>query len=226
MPLETQTAAVSEPRSRLTRERVLQAAIELADEGGIESLSIRKLAQALGLKPMSLYHYVSSKDDILSGILDIVVRDFEVAGEEGEWKAAIRRSALSAHEVLLRHPWAATLMMSPQRVSEARLQYMESLLGRLRQAGFSAETTDHAYHALDSHIIGFTLWHTGYSNAIRAAAPVLSSSTFEELLGRFPYLKEHAGQHERKRRLDEASDYEFGLDLILDSLARMLAAKV
>jgi AcrR family transcriptional regulator len=219
-----QSEATREPRARASNERILRAAIELADEGGIESLSIRKLAQGLGLKPMSLYHYVAGKDEILNGILDLVVREFELAEEGGEWKSQIRRSAISAHQVLLRHPWACTLMMSPGRVSGARLRYMEALLGRLREAGFSAETTDHAYHALDSHIIGFTLWHTGYSTAIRAAGPDLAARSFEEILKDYPYLTEHARQHDRARRPDEANDYEFGLDLILDSLERMLAA--
>jgi AcrR family transcriptional regulator len=210
----------------LSKERVLRAAIALADQGGIESLSMRKLAEAVGLRPMSLYHYVANKDEILNGILALVVREFELAREEGEWKPAIRASAISAHQVLLQHPWACTLMMSPGRVSAARLQYMEALLARLRAAGFSAETTDHAYHALDSHIIGYTLWHTGYSTAIRAAGPDLSAQSFQELLAGFPYLTEHAQQHERKRRPDEATDYEFGLDLLLDSLERLLATSV
>lgn len=201
---------------------MLQAAIDLADEGGIDSLSIRKLAQAVGLKPMSLYHYVAGKDDIVNGILDLVVREFRLAEPEGEWNEAIRQSAISAHAILLRHPWACALMMSPGAVSASRLAYMESLLGRLREAGFSPETTDHAYHALDSHIIGFTLWHTGYSTALRAN-PQLTAGSFEQLFADYPYLGEHAQQHERKRRPGEPSDYEFGLDLILNGLERMLA---
>jgi len=215
-------APVQEPRTPLSRERVLQAAIDLADEGGIESLSIRKLAQAVGLRPMSLYHYVAGKEDIVNGILDLVVHEFRLADSEGEWKEAIRQSAISAHAVLLRHPWACALMMSPGAVSASRLAYMEALLGRLRQAGFSPETTDHAYHALDSHIIGFTLWHTGYSRALRAD-PQLTAASFEELLAGHPYLTEHARQHERKRQPGEPTDYEFGLDLILNGLERMLA---
>jgi AcrR family transcriptional regulator len=222
MLLATQIGPTHEPRSPLSKDRVLRAAIGLADNGGLESLSMRKLAHAVGLKPMSLYHYVASRDEILNGILDLVVGQFEPAPAEGDWKQAIRQSAISAHQVLLRHPWAATLMMSPGRVSAARLRYMESLLGGLREAGFSAETTDHAYHALDSHIIGFTLWHTGYSTALRAI-PELSADSFREILAAYPYLVEHAQQHERERRPGEPSDYEFGLDLILNSLDGILA---
>jgi AcrR family transcriptional regulator len=219
--LAIQTVPIREPRTRLSTERVLRAAIDLADEGGIDSLSIRKLAQAVALKPMSLYHYVASKDDVLSGILEMVIGEFEMANDGADWKQAVRRSAISAYEVLLRHPWACTLMMSPVRVRPARLRYMESLLRRLREAGLSAETTDHAYHALDSHIIGFTLWETGYTTAIRASSEELEGS-FRDLLVEYPYLSEHADQHIRERRSDEEGDFEFGLDLILNSLERIL----
>jgi AcrR family transcriptional regulator len=219
--LSIQTVPIRKPRARLSTERVLRAAIDLADEGGIESLSIRKLAQAVGLKPMSLYHYVANKDDVLSGILEMVISEFELADDPGHWKQGVRKSAISAYEVLLRHPWACTLMMSPVRVRPARLRYMESLLRRLREAGLSAETTDHAYHALDSHIIGFTLWETGYTTAIRATSDDLDDS-FRGLLVDYPYLAEHAEQHMRERRQDEEGDFEFGLDLILDSLERIL----
>jgi AcrR family transcriptional regulator len=204
------------PRARLKRDHVLQAAIELADEGGIDSLSMRKLASRLGLRPMSVYHYVSSKDQLLSGILERVVREFEPAAERGEWKPAVRRAVMSAHQSLMRHPWACTLMMSPARVTDVRLRYMESLLRRLREAGLSAETTDHAYHTLDSHIIGFTLWYHGYTTAMRAAPGDVNA--FEELLAGLPYLQEHARQHDRELRADEPTDFEFGLDLILDGL--------
>src|SRR5207249_9785500 len=116
---------------------------------------------------MTLYYYVTKKDDILDGILDLVVSEIEVPPSEGEWKAALRRSAISAHQVLLRHPWACSLMMSPARIRPARMQYMESLLGRLREAGCSGNMTHHAYHGLDSHILGFTLWEVGYSARAR-----------------------------------------------------------
>ena len=209
-----------EPHTPLSKERVLRAAINLADQGGIESLSMRKVAQELGAGAMSLYHYVANKDDILDGIVDIVVSEMDVPSDGADWKAAIRRSAISAYEVLSRHPWACALMMSV-RVRPARLRYMESLLGRLREAGFSAEITDHAYHALDSHIIGFTLWETGYSAAMKGS-PNLAATFLRELpVVDFPYLAEHAQQHMRRRRPDEEGDFEFGLDLILNSLERL-----
>ena len=124
---------------------------------------------------MSLYHYVSGKDDILGGILELVAREFDAPAGEGEWRDAIRASAISAHEALLRHPWACPLLMSASLISTARLGYMEGLLGRLRHAGFTAAMTHLAYHALDSHIIGHTLWEVGYTVGLRGMAPVGSS---------------------------------------------------
>jgi AcrR family transcriptional regulator len=207
------------PRPVLSIERVLGAAIGLADDGGLESLSMRKLAQALGVEAMSLYYYVAKKDDILDGMLDIVVGEMETAAEGTEWKAAIRRSAISAHEVLERHPWACRLMMSPARVRAARMRFIDSMLGRLRQAGFSAGQTDLAYHALDSHMIGSTLWEVGYSVGLDDsgdfAATFLRSFPADE----YPWMAEHIHQHLDVPQAGEGS-FEFGLDLILDGLER------
>ena len=211
----------AEPRVPLSRERVLRAAISLADEGGLESLSMRKLAQELGVEAMSVYYYVANKDEILDGILNFVISEFELAVGGPDWKAAIRRSALSAHDVLMRHPWACNLMMSVKRVAPARMQYMEALLGRLREAGFSANMTHHAYHALDSHIIGSTLWEAGYSSNtdLEAVAKTFVAKTLRE----YPYLAEHAQEHITRSKRKDVPEFEFGLDLILDGLERMLA---
>jgi len=200
---------------------VLRAAIDLADRGGIDSLSMRKLAEELGVEAMSLYHHVANKDAILSGIVDLVVSEFDLPSVRSDWKAAIRRSAVSAHDVLMRHPWACNLMMSTNTISPARLRYMESLLGRLREAGFSAEMTHHAYHALDSHIIGSTLWQAGYSANTDLSA---KAKTFlREIAAQYPYLAEHAEQHLTKSRRDAVREFDFGLDLILDGLERIRA---
>lgn len=210
---------IAEPRVRLSRDRVLEAAIGLADRGGIDSLSMRKLAEELGVEAMSTYHYVANKDAILDGIVDMVVEEFEQASGSADWKAAIRRSAVSAHDVLMRHAWACGLMMSTKRVSPARLRYMESLLGRLREAGFSAAMTHHAYHALDSHIIGSTLWETGYSANKDLA--VKAKTFVREIAAEYPYLAEHAEQHLTKSTPNRVREFDFGLDLILDGLERI-----
>jgi AcrR family transcriptional regulator len=215
----TRTEAARLP---LSRDRVLRAAIDLADASGLESLSMRKLGQGLGVEAMSLYNHTANKDDILTGMLELVVGDMTLASPGPDWQASLRRSAVSAHEVLERHPWACALMMSPARVQPARMRYMNAMLGCLREAGFSAEETDLAYHALDSHIIGSTLWEAGYG----AGAPDLDgyAAVFLQSLpvGEYPYLAEHVGQHMKEPSPNEVSSFEFGLDLILDGLARAL----
>jgi len=211
------------PREPLSIDRVLRTAIRLADERGLESLTMRKLAEALGVEAMSLYYYVARKDDILDGIVDLVVREMELASEGADWKAAIRRSAISAHEVLERHPWACGLMMSPARVRPGRMRYIDSMLGRLREAGFSADLTDRAYHALDSHIIGSTLWEVGYSFGSEGIEDFATAFVRNLSVDEYPYLAEHVGQHIAKPPVGETA-FEFGLDLILEGLERILVA--
>jgi AcrR family transcriptional regulator len=198
----------------------------MADRGGIDSLTMRNLAQKLGVEAMTLYHYVARKDDILSAILDVVVSEIEVPSPAGDWRAALRTSAISAHEALLRHPWACNLMMSPARIGPARLRYMESLLGRLREAGFSANMTHHAYHALDSHILGSTMWEVGYTAGIRELPDAGASLRREFTVDSHPFLVEHMGEHvATAKRDDDKSEFEFGLDLILDGLEQMRTGK-
>jgi len=149
-------------RVPLTRDRVLRAAISLADDGGIGSLAMRKLGQALGVEAMSLYKHVASKDDLLDGIADHILNQIDLPAA-ADWETAIWQCAVSAHATLAAHPWACNLIMSIPRPLPARLRYMDSVLRCLRQAGFSAAATYHGYHALDSHILGFTLWEAGHA---------------------------------------------------------------
>jgi AcrR family transcriptional regulator len=217
MPNEVPT----QPPPRLSRERVLGAALALADAEGIEALTIRRLGHELGAGPMSLYYHVANKDEILDGIVDLVVSEMELPPTGGDWKAALRSAAISAHAVLLRHPWAANLLLSGPGVSHARLRHMDAILGCLRAGGFSAHQTDHAYHALDSHIMGFTLWLVGISAGLERLGPV--ENAFELFdVDALPHLAEHVEQHRRERSAGEPSAFEFGLDLILDGLERML----
>ena len=208
----------AKPRIRLDKDRVLRAAIQIADRSGIEALTMRKLAQKLGVEAMTLYYYVAKKDDIVDGILDLVVSEIELPSEVGDWKAAIRRSAISAHQVLLRHPWACSLMMSPARIRAARLRYMESLLKRLREAGFSAEMTHHAYHALDSHILGFTMWEVGYTAGARELRD-MGAFRRDLPIDRYPYIAEHMGEHGKESSRGDG-EFRFGLELILDGLEK------
>lgn len=219
----------SQRRVPLSRERVLHAAIRLADQGGIESLTMRKLAQALGVEAMSLYNHVANKGDLVGGIVDLVVSEIELPSAEADWDVAIRECAISTHEVLLRHPWACSLVMSPtstRTVRIPRLGYMEWLLRRLREAGFSPELTYHAYHALDSHILGFTLWQLGHSAAAmdlggaKDLADFAATFARELRAGDYPHLAEHVEQHLAAPSDDGEREFEFGLNLILDGLER------
>ena len=195
---------------------MLRTAIDFADKNGIDALSMRKLAYELGVEAMSLYYYVANKDDLLKGIVDIVVSEVEAPDRGKDWKAAVRKSAISFHDVLMRHRWACSLLMSPSGIGPARMRYMESLLARLREAGFSANMTHHAYHALDSHIIGSTLWQAGYSTL--KLPPDAEKSFIKELPNQFPYLAEHMDQHITRPKRKDVPEFEFGLDLILDGL--------
>jgi AcrR family transcriptional regulator len=216
-------------RAPLTRDRVLQTAISLADEGGIESLTMRKLARALGVEAMSLYNHVANKGDLVDGIVDLVVSEIELPATAEDWDVAIREYATSAHEALLRHPWACSLVMSPtstRTVRTQRLRYMEWLLRRLREADFSPELTYQAYHALDSHILGFTLWQLGHSAGAKELGDAKDLADFaaaflRELRARdYPYFAEHVEQHLSAPSDDGKREFEFGLDLILDGLKR------
>lgn len=211
-------------RKPLNRDRVLQAAVRLADESGIESLSMRKLARELGVEAMSLYNHVSNKADLVDGIVDLVVSEIELP-DDGEWDDAIRRCAISAHEAFLRHPWACSLVIRPSEtrtLPAPRLRYMDWLLGRLGGAGIAPELTYHAYHVLDAHIVGFTLWQLGHM----AGAEDLLEGTNPEafmtgLIARlreegYVHVADHAGQHLSPPA--GKTGFEFGLDLILDGL--------
>jgi AcrR family transcriptional regulator len=220
--MATQPAPQPEPRIPLSRERVLRAAIVLADEGGIESLSMRKLGQQLGVEAMSLYHHVANKDDLLDGIVDAVTSEIEVPSDETDWKEAIRRTAISSHDLFLRHRWACSLMMRRARVSPDRMRWMEAVLRTFREAGFSAEMTHHAYHALDSHITGFTLWQVSMPFETKEELVDLAEGFLQEIpADEYPYVIEHAEQHIAPSSPDGKSEFEFGLDLILDGLERL-----
>lgn len=216
--------AISEAREPLTRERVLHAAIALADASGIDALSMRRLGQEVGVEAMSLYHHVGKKDELLTAIVDLVVQEFEHPAPHLHWKEALRRAAVSAHETLLRHPWAASLMLSGSGTSPARLRHMDAILGTLRRAGFSAAMTDHAYHALESHIMGFTLWVVGMNLPSGEEFTAMAGSFLEQIpRDEFPHLIEHIGEHLKPR--DDVNEFEFGLNLILDGLERSLPAQ-
>jgi AcrR family transcriptional regulator len=208
-------------RKPLNRDRILETALAFADEHGIEALSMRKLGQAVGYEAMSLYNHVANKDDLLDGMLDLVLAEMEPPRAE-DGMAGIRRSAISAHEALKRHPWAAGRLMTPSRVRPARLHYMDALLAALRAAGFSPETIYHAYHAPDAHVIGFSLWQSTHDFAL----PEEIAEDLRGFLDRmippevYPDLNEHGRQH-MDHGFEDVSAFEYSLDLLLESLERL-----
>jgi AcrR family transcriptional regulator len=216
--------AIAEPRVPLSKERVLRTAMRIADEGGIEALTMRRLAQELGVEAMSVYYYVANKDQLLKGIVDLVATEIEPPSAGADWKAAIRRGAISFHDALRRHPWATSIMISgPPGVGPAQLRYSDSLLKRLRGAGFSPELTHHAYHALDSHVVGSTLWAAGVGAVMKTKPDFVQTFIRELPRDEFPYFAEHVDQHMTKSvPTTGKSEFEFGLDLILDGLETML----
>ena len=215
--------AKTKARVPLSRERILRAALELADANGIESLSMRKLGQKLGFEAMSLYNHVANKDELINGLLDLVLAECELPSPGGEWDASVRRSAISVHDALRRHQWACPLLMMQGRVRPARLQYMDALLGCLRDAGFSAETTYTAYHVLDGHILGFSLWEASHTYSDIDVAEMAERFKDTITTDAYPHLHEHAEQHFTEGPHREVHAFEFGLDLILDGLKEIHA---
>lgn len=209
-------------RPPMSRERVLRAAMALADRDGIASLTMRKLAGEVGVEAMTLYYYVAGKDEILEGIADLVTDEIEIPAAGGsDWKAAARRRALSAHDALVRHPWASMLWVSRLGPGPGRLRYMDAGLRGFREAGFPPALTELAYHAVENHIVGYTLQETSFAmdtqDIVAAGAGFLERLPADE----YPFLAEHVRQHiEGPGHLDEG-DFAFALDLILDGIERM-----
>ena len=220
---ETGTAA----RLPLTRERVLQAAVALADREGIASVSMRKVAAELGVEAMSLYNHVANKEDLLDGMVDLVVGEIDAPAEGVDWKAAMRGRILSAREALLRHPWASAVMASRVNMTGTVMRYMESTMALLRQGGFSVDLTHHAIHVLGSRIFGFAQELYDDSEALAASPDI---AMLEQMAADFPTLTELASQisHEGPTvgiGCDSQLEFEFGLDIMLDGLERLRLAQ-
>ena len=227
---EAKTA--TERRVPLSKERVLGTAVDVAVRDGIESLSMRKLADELGVGAMTLYHYVPNKDELLDGMVDLVFAEIELPATDVDWQTAMRRRALSTRDVLNRHRWAVGLMESRATPGLASLRLHDAVLGCLREAGFPVELTIQAYSVLDAYIYGFALQEkTVPFDDARGAAAVAEEQTrqFAEraeerqmatLAEEFPYLFEVVAGHVAEVGYDFAASFEHGLDLILDGLER------
>ena len=205
-------------RERLTRERVLEAALTLADREGIDALSMRRLAQTLGVEAMSLYNHVRNKEDALDGLVDRVATEFALPEVGADWKREMRRRAISAHDVLVRHTWASALVVGRINVGPAMLAYVDATIGCLVTAGFSYPEADRAWNAIDNHVYGFTLQELNFPFAEDEYAE-RARDHLPNLPETLPWLRGMA-QEVAAGRHDGRQDFSFGLDLILDGLER------
>ena len=204
-------------RLPLSRDRILQVALRLADESGADAVTMRRLGEELGFEAMSLYRHVANKKDLFDGMLDLVLAEWQPPDADGDWSAAIRTSARSVHDALRRHRWAAQLLMTGDHIRPARMRYMDQLLGRLRDAGFDPDATYSVYHLLDGYIFGFSLWEIAYTSFpldAEAVTRLMQSIPWDE----YPQLAEHRDQHMTEGPHREVSAFDVGLDLILDGL--------
>jgi AcrR family transcriptional regulator len=211
----------TERRPHLTRERVVAAAIDLADRDGIESISMRRLAQELGVEAMSLYTHVRNKDDLLDGMADAVVSKIPVRADAADWKTSLHRMVLAARSVILSHPWAPRMLEMRSTPGPAVLRYVDAVVGILREGGFSIAQAHHALHILGSRLLGFTqdLFDDSGDLEPEAAARIAS-----ELGAVFPYAAEMALAVTHEGALgpcDDDTEFEFALDFILDGLDRL-----
>jgi AcrR family transcriptional regulator len=208
-------------RQRLTRERVLRAAVALADRDGLDSLTMRRLGGELGVEAMALYKHVANKEEILDGIVELVVAEIEIPAPGSEWRTAMRQRAISARRVLRRHPWAIGLMESRDSPGSATLRYLDAVIASLRHGGFSVEMAAHAFWLLDSYVYG----HVIQEISLRFDSSEQTAESTEEILdpadmGDYPHLAELAAEA-MTSPYDIESEFEFGLDLILDTLDRI-----
>lgn len=208
-------------RLPLTRERVLATALLLADQGGIDGLSMRKLGQALGVEAMAVYYHLANKDEVLDGIVDLVFAEIDLPVEGAPWKAAMRQRGISMYEVLLRHRWAIGMMEARVNAGPANLRHHDAVIGNLQAAGFDSPMVAHAYSLLDGYIYGFAL--------TKMSLPFETPEDVEEVTRRmmepdpsneYPHLAKFVNEHIMRPGYEFAEEFEYGLDLILDALER------
>lgn len=206
-------------RRTLTRERVLEGAVALADEVGLDDFTIRKLATALDVKPMTIYHHVPSKEAIVDGMVELVFGEIELPPTDIDWKTAIGRRARSARAVLARHPWAPPLMESRTTPGPEMLEHHDAVVGCFRRGGFSVELAGHAYALLDSFIYGFALQEASRAATEGEAMDDLAEDFADSVPeGDYPHLLELTREYVLQPGYDFAHEFDFGLNLILDGL--------
>ena len=211
-------------REPLTKERILRAAVALADEGGVDSFSMRRVAQELGVVPMALYKHVANKDEMLDGMVDVVVGEIDPPLEDADWRTAIRERVLSARRALLRHPWASKVIESRTNPTPTVIGYMDAMIGILRNGGFSIDLTHHAMHAMGSRMLGFS---QELFDDTPDDPPAVQAIAMQWMAETYPYISEMAAaiSHDDESVVgmgcDDQFEFEFALDLMLEGLERL-----
>jgi AcrR family transcriptional regulator len=211
-------------RAPLSRERILRTAVAMADSAGVEAASMRKIAQELGVVPMALYKHVANKDELLDGMVDVVVGEIDPPPTDVDWKTAVRRRILSARQTLHRHPWASRVMESRTDPTPTMLEYMDSMIGMFRAGGLSMDLTHHAMHAMGSRLLGFSQELFNDSDGVDMES---EAERFAAISGMYPHIYEllltvtHDDESVVGPGCDDQFEFEFALDLLLDGLERM-----
>ena len=222
--MATKIDETAPPREPLSRERILRTAVALADEGGVESLSMRKIALELGVVPMALYKHVSNKDEMLDGMVDVVVGEIDPPLPDADWKTTIRERVLSARRALLRHPWASQVIESRTDPTPTVIEYMDSMIGIFRAGGFSIDLTHHTMHAMGSRLLGFS---QELFDDTPGGGPQVQTIELQWMADRYPHITEmvaaitHDDASVVGPGCDDQFEFEFALDLVLEGLERL-----
>lgn len=209
-------------RLPLNRDRIFTAAMEIADERGVGAVTMREVSSRLHVKAMSLYNHVANKDDILDGMVDLVIDQFDLPEDTGNWREAMHRRAVSAHRLFQLHPWVPSLLDSRKSSGPSRLHYFEWVLGTLFKAGFSIDGAGRAFSLLDSYIYGFSIQQSNASADGEATAEEMAAAMLESIpVDKYPNLHRMA-MNSMQSGYDIEADFAFGLKIILDGLERIL----
>ncbi len=208
-------------RKRLTRDAIVAAAVSLADEHGIEAVSMRRVAQGLGVQAMSLYHHLPRREALLDGMVDVVFSEIELPLPAEPWRAAMRERALSARRALLRHPWAVALMDSRSQPGPATLRHHDAVLGCLRRGGFSVAGAAHAFSLLDAYVYGFVLQESALPFQTQGEKDVMAAEMQAQMADTYPHLSEMLVEHVMRPDYDYKAEFAVGLETVLDGLERL-----
>ncbi|WP_344059437.1 TetR/AcrR family transcriptional regulator [Microbacterium pumilum] len=213
-------------RTQLSRDRVLEAAIDIADEDGLDALTMRRLGEALGIEAMSVYTHIANKEDLLNGMVDAVFAEIELPSHSDDWRTALHKRSESFRDMLTRHSWATSLKDSGTNPGPATLRHHDRVLGTLRNAGFSLPLTAHAFAALDSYIYGFAMQEKTLPFTTEEETAAMAQIMLAQLaMADYPYLAELTAKHVLRPGYNFSHEFDFGLDLLLDGLERALAAE-